>query len=241
MVRSTLLNNVDHQDLRVDLAHGAQYGDAINQVLVFPTEFEELQREYPIFFRKDEAGEYLAIALLGLDRDENLYLDGNEWKARYVPAVQARGPFLIGLHDREVDGETQREPMVHVDLDHPRVGAENGYPVFLPHGGNSPYLDRIATVLQRLHRGVEIAPAMFAAFEQAGLIEPVALDISLSETEQYRVPDCFTIGAEALATLEGAQLESLNRAGFLALAFHVLASVGNVGRLIEMKNARRGA
>uniref|UniRef100_UPI0025F8E060 SapC family protein n=1 Tax=uncultured Caulobacter sp. TaxID=158749 RepID=UPI0025F8E060 len=92
-----LLNNVDHADLRVIVSYGVAYGDALNQVLVLPTEFEAVQREYPILIRKDAAGAWQAVALLGLDRDENLFLDETGWNARYVPAVQRRGPFSIAL------------------------------------------------------------------------------------------------------------------------------------------------
>ncbi len=74
MTNKVLLNNVDHQDLKVVVRHSAAYGDGINQALVFPTEYEALQREYPILFRRDEDGEFHSVVLLGLDRDEHLFL-----------------------------------------------------------------------------------------------------------------------------------------------------------------------
>ena len=36
MTRIVLLNNVDHGDLRVSTARGAQWGEAVNRVPVFP-------------------------------------------------------------------------------------------------------------------------------------------------------------------------------------------------------------
>ena len=48
------LNNIDHHDLGFVHLHGVAFGDNINQMLVFPTEFEEIQREYPIFFRRTD-------------------------------------------------------------------------------------------------------------------------------------------------------------------------------------------
>ena len=105
MTRTVLLSNVDHHRLRLTPRHGAAYGDSVNQVLIFPTEFEEIQREYPIFFLKGGDGAFQAVALLGLDRDENLFLEGEAWQARYVPAVQARGPFSIALQEREQGAE----------------------------------------------------------------------------------------------------------------------------------------
>lgn len=238
MTRNVLLNNVDHADLRVAERHGSAFGDAVNQLLVFPTEFADLAREYPIFFRRGGEGTFQAVALLGLARDENLFIEGERWRARYVPAVQRRGPFLIGFQNA---GDGRREPMMLVDLDDPRVGDSGGEPVFLPHGGNSPYLDGVAGALRTIHDGVEVAGAMFEAFEASGLIEPVKLEIRLSETEEVRVPDLHTISDARLAALDGVALERLNRAGFLRAAFLVAASTANVNRLIELKNRAAAA
>jgi len=236
MAKPVLLDNVAHADLRVATGYAARFGDGVNQCAVFPTEFDDLQREYPILFRKDKDGAFYAVALLGLDRDENLFLNDDGWHARHVPAVHQRGAFMIGMVDRGADG---REAMIHVDLDHPRVGAAGGQPVFLPHGGQSPYLDHIVRVLQVVHDGLIQRDAMFATFEAAGLIEPVRLDIALDAVTRYDIPDCYTIDTGRLTQLDGAALAALNRAGFLRHAVLVASSLGNVSRLIELKNRRR--
>jgi hypothetical protein len=241
MTNRVLLNNVDHGDLRVATGHGPAFGDAINQVLIFPTEFEGIQREYPIFFRKDAEGAFQSVALLGLDRDENLFLDdasdGGGWNARYVPAIQQRGPFSIALRSGS------DEPMIHVDLDDARIvaakGEGAGEPVFLPAGGNSPYLQHVARLLGVIYDGLEISKSMFAAFEAANLIEPVDVEIKLDEHTQYDLPDLYTISQARFADLDGAALEGLHRSGFLAAAQWVLSSLGNVGLLVELKNRRR--
>ena len=237
MTRTIQLNNVDHHDLNVITRHAAEFGDAVNEVLIFPTEFEDIQREYPIFFRFDASGDLQAVALLGLDRDENLFLDESGWQADYVPAAHQRGPFVIGT------GEEGGEPMIHVDPDHPRIvrGAGEGQPLFLPEGGNSPYLEHVAGVLRTIHTGLDLIRPMFEAFEDAELIERVAVQVQLSDTEQYDLPDYSTISAERLGMLDGAALKRLHRAGFLYPAFLVVASTANVNRLIERKLARINA
>ncbi|WGL18354.1 SapC family protein [Microbulbifer bruguierae] len=236
MTQSVLLDNVNHHDLKVITGYSEKFGDNVNQVLTLPTEYLDIQKEYPIFFHRDNtSGEYQSVALLGLDRDENLFLDENGWNATYIPAVRARGPFLIGLQG------ASGSPMIHVDMDNPRVNRDRGQPVFLTHGGHSPYLERISGILQLIHRGVTESKGMFAAFESCGLIEPVRLELKLNEGEQYTIEHFSTISREKLAALDGAQLEALNRQGYLQLAFHVLASQGNVSRLIELKNRRSAA
>src|SRR5690606_42107381 len=85
---TVLLNNVDHHDLRVITRHAAELGDAVNQTLVFPTEFESVQRHYPIVFRRDAEGALRPVALLGLAQGDNLLLDGaGGWRPAYVPAL----------------------------------------------------------------------------------------------------------------------------------------------------------
>nr|WP_295660601.1 SapC family protein [Polymorphobacter sp.] len=237
------LNNIDHAGLRVIAAHGAAWGDAVNQIPVFPTEFEAVQREFPIVLHRAPDGTWEALALLGLDRDENLFLDGDRWSARYVPALLERGPFSIGIHTGP-DGT--REPMVHIDTAHPRVvpagsAAANAEPLFLPHGGNAPYLERMQDALQVIHTGYLAQAAMFAALAEAGLIEPVRIEIQLDETLRYDLVDFHTIGVEALARLTGSVLENLHRQGLLAAAVHIASSLGNVSRLIELKNAKRAS
>lgn len=231
------INNVDHADLRVSPRAGVGFGDAVNQALVFPAEFEDVQREFPIVFRRREA-ELHAYALLGLDRDENLFLADQRWTSRYVPASLRRGPFSIGMA-RSAAGAEPGNPMIHVDMDDPRVGVGEGegFPLFLEHGGNAPYLDHMAGVLRLLYQEMEAAPAVYAAFDKAELLAPVTLSIDVSDERRYTVPDVFVIDVERLATLAGESLERLHRLGLLRLATLAVASLGNVASLIARKRA----
>jgi len=234
MTGPVLLNNIEHADIRVRLGHGAAFGDAVNQIELLPTELEAAQREYPIVLRRTPENGWRAFALLGLDARENLFLDGESWRARYVPALAQRGPFSIGI-PREGG-----EPMVHIDLDHPRVSRGEGEPLFRDHGGNAPYLDHIAKVLQVIYAGAEVAPTMFAAFESAGLTAPATLEIELPNGRKYHVPDCHTVDLATLARLDGDTLAALNARDFLRAAVWIASSLGNVGRLIELKAAKDG-
>lgn len=238
MTNKALLNNIDHANLRVTAKHGPAYGDSVHQALIFPTEFADVQREYPILFCRDDSTQSLqSVALLGLEENENLFLDDAGWRARYVPASMARGPFSIALHRNK--GSDTPEPMIHVDLDDPRIDENEGERLFLPHGGNSPYLERVSEALQRIHRGAEIATSMFDAFSETDLIAPVRLELMLSETEKYNIVDYFSISEERLRALDGAALERLNKGGFLQMAFWAVSSLGAMSRLIELKKRKR--
>lgn len=242
MARSVVLNNVAHKDLRVKPGYSAEFGDAINNCIVFPTEFAFVQREYPIVFRRDTNGDLVALAMLGFEKEENLFLDGKGgWDARYVPAAQARGPFLIGLQPSQDGDGNARKPVINVDLDDPRISRTEGVPVFLPQGGNAPYLEHVNRMLQLIYDGSDLAKSMFAAFEEAGLIEGMELDVKLDASMSYKVPGFLTISQEKLAGLTGETLEKLHSRGFLHLAALVATSLGNVTWLVELKNRKRAA
>jgi hypothetical protein len=240
MARHVLLNNVEHKNLRVITRCGAQFGHNIGNVVVFPTEYREVQREYPIFFRKDPGGDgYLSVAMLGFTKDENLFLDETGWNARYLPAVVARGPFLIGFQEAQVDGEMRKSPVIHIDLDHPQVSETEGESLFLPLGGNAPYLQQVTSVLDRIHRGLALSKEMFAAFTALNLIDPITLELKLAPDQQQSLLGLYSIDTEKMRALDATSLAELNRAGFLESAYLAIASVRNVRRLLDFKSARR--
>jgi len=239
MARYELLNNVAHKDLRVVTRFGAEFGDAIGMVPAFPTEYAELQREYPIFFRKDpESGQFQSVALLGFERDENLFLQGERWNANYLPGVIARGPFLIGFQERQDEGELRREPVIHVDLEHARVGRGEGEAVFLPQGGHSPYLQHIIDILRGINDGIEAGKAMFAALDSLELIQPIGLDVRFDDSHSVSLTGLHGIDRDRLAALDAAALHALHQAGLLEGIYLVLASMHNLRRLIAEKQRR---
>ena len=230
---SVLLNNVDHHDLRVITRGGAEFGDAVNQVMVFPTEFEAIQRELPIVLRPDAEARLRPVALLGLARDENLFLDPSDgWQTVAIPALLQRGPFSIAASQHD-----EAEPVIRIDLDHPRLSREDGEAVFLPHGGNTRYLERVRDTLRAIYVGNQLLDPMAEAFVNAELLRPVNLELQVAEGEAYAISDAQTIDRERLAALDGAALDRLHRAGFLHSAFMIAASLANLQRLVDMKGA----
>jgi len=239
MARYELLNNVAHKDLRIVTRFGREFGDEVGMVPAFPTEFAELQREYPIFLRRErDGGQWQAVALLGFEANENLFLHDGRWNAGYLPGYVARGPFLIGFQEQNVDGELRNEPVIHVDVDHARIGAGEGEAVFLPHGGHSAYLEHVITVLRGIRDGTEFGTAMFAAFDSMGLLQPVNLDVQLDDKHRVSVSGLHGIDREKLTALDAGSLQRLNQAGFLEGAYLVLASLYNVRRLMAEKQRR---
>lgn len=233
MTDTTRLDNVAHAALRIATAHGPAYGDAVNQIALFLPEFEEAQRHYPILFRRVDAKPLQAVAILGFERDENLFLDGERWDADYVPAMARRGPFLIGM--------SEGEPMIHIDLAHPRVVKDEGgagEPLFLPQGGHAPALEHSLDALRAIHLGHDAAPTMTGLFDELGVVQAVTLNVRVTENHSYSFKDYLAVTPERIAALDGAQLARLNQAGLLGSAVFAASSLANMQRLIARKQRR---
>jgi hypothetical protein len=234
MANPVLLNNIEHKDLRVITRHAPDLGDSHPYVPTFPAEFRLLQAHYPIVFRKmGQAEPFEPVALLGFEADENLFLGEGGWEAASIPLLVERLPFLIGQHGDEA--------MIHIDIDSPRISKTEGEPLFLEHGGMTPYLEHVNSMLLAIHEGMQSNAAFVEALEKYKLIESFALDIELDNGSQNRLAGFYTIHEENLNALDAAALDSLHKAGFLSAIFFQLASLSNFRAMIERKNQRHAA
>jgi hypothetical protein len=239
MAKHVLLDNVSHKALRVRTGYRPGCGYDANLARVFPSEFCELLREYPLFFIKDtESGHFEAIALLGLAKGENLYLDEGGWDAVYVPLSVQRQPFLIGFQTQEPDGLPTQVPVIHIDLDHPSVSETDGEALFLPHGGLSPYLERVESILATIHQGHDASRAFSQVLVGLELIESLKLEVQLEDGTMQVLEGLYKIDEGKLRELSGNALEILHRKGYLRDIYLMLASLQNMPRLIEKQNRR---
>jgi hypothetical protein len=119
MTNVVVLNSQTHRSLRVQGAASAQLGDNQRFVQVIITEFPHLVLQYPILFSKDaDTGAFYCGVMLGFDEGENLFLSDGKGHDGYRPLNLQRMPFYTAGSD------------LAIDLDHARVGADNGQPLF---------------------------------------------------------------------------------------------------------------
>lgn len=237
MTNRVLLDNVTHKNLKINRVYGDEQGDNVNVARVFPVELGQLQNEYPLFFFKNaDTGDFETIALLGFSDNENLYLGASAWEASSIPLSIERQPFLIGYQEQDVDGAPTQVPVVHVDMDHPSVGDTVGEPVFLPQGGESPFLERVSSVLMTIHQGYQDSQAFSNALVGLELIESLAVDIEFDDGTRQGLAGLCVINEDRLKNLGASALETLHKQGYLQHVYMMLASMPNLADLIRKKN-----
>ena len=237
MPNHAILDPHTHRHLRVRTEPGAENGDGVMACLTVPIEFRRVQNEFPILFRRDlESGKFAALALMGFENGENLYLESGSWEASYRPMALAIQPFLVG---RTASGEGPAQ--VHIDLSHPRIASEGeGVGLFDEHGQPTPLLEQVAAMLGDLDEGYRSSQGFFEALERHELLEPLAVDVELADGSKHRLVGYHIVNEDRLAALDGAALAELHRAGYLMPTFMALASLSNLAELARRKNRRMG-
>lgn len=236
MTRHAILDSNTHRDLRVRIDAGADLGDGVMATLTVPSEFRRVQGYFPILFRR-EAGQaqFFAVALLGFESGENLFLDGARWTAGYRPLSLAIQPFLIG---RPADGAGPGQ--VHIDLAHPRIAqGDEGVRLFDASGLPTPFLEDIADKLGDLDEGHRDSAAFFAALAAHDLLEPFTLEVTLGDGSVNSLVGFHIIDEARLRALDAAALGALHEGGHLMPIFMALASLAQIEPLIARKNRRQ--
>lgn len=235
MSNHQVLNPAEHGALRIRTEASAAMGDAVMAALAVPAEFRRLACEYPILFRHDpQSNSFSALALLGFEDGENLFLDGGDWQASLRPLSLAIRPFLVG-RSRQEGGQSR----VHIDMDHPRVSTTGeGTLVFDEAGRPTPFLEDVAAMLGALDEGYRASDAFFAALDRYDLIESIALDVAMPDGGQQRLVGHHLINEDKLARLEPGALAELHREGHLLPAYAALMSLGNLAKLARRKAER---
>lgn len=235
MPQHAVLDRNLHRELRVRAEPSAELGDAVMACLTVPIEFRRVQNEFPILFRRNlETNAFSAIALMGFEDGENLFLGDGGWDAQYRPMALAIQPFLVGR-----PGSGDETPQVHIDLGHARIARQGeGVALFDEMGRPSPYLEQIAAMLGDLDEGYRGMPAFFDALARHDLIEPLAVDVELNDGSKNRLVGYHIINEDRLAALPAEALGELHEAGHLMPIFMVLASLSNLSKLARRKELR---
>jgi len=237
MSRHVILTSEEHGTLRVRTEASAELGDAVMTSFTVPFEFRRIQHDFPILFRRDiETGRFSALALLGFESGENLFLQDGRWIADYRPLAMAVQPFLLG-RSASGDGPSQ----VHIDLDHPRVSYNrDGVLLFDSSDRPTPFLEQIGEMLAELDAGYRASEDFFAALDRYDLLEPFALDVELKDGSKHRMVGYHLINEDKLRTLEPNAIAELHSEGHLMPIFMALASLSNLPKLIALKSRGDG-
>lgn len=234
MPNFALVNKDYHHDVLINTERSAALGDNVQLAMTFPAEFRSIQTAYPIVFRKSDDDDFLPVALLGFEQNENLFLNDAGWDAAYVPAMIRKEPFLIGTQG---DGDDPAR-VLSMDMDNPRVNREKGEALYGELGEMTEFLESQAAMLEVIYRGNQENALFVKALLDQDLLESVTFEVTLSDGSRNSLLGFYTINEEKVAELDAETLHLMNRNDMLMPLFMVMASTGNIQRLVDLKNAK---
>jgi hypothetical protein len=238
--RMTNLANLDrsaHKNLRVQEEKAFGACKEITMCAVMLNEIPRLVIEYPLALtRHGETGQFICVALFGVDPDRNLYWKDERWNSVTVPLNVGRQPFFVGMADNPAAGEGAKGLVTCIDLDNPGVQTSEGEPLFDANGAETPYLRHKLALIAELLDGEQKTRAFADRLAALDLLQSIQLELKSPEQPPRKITGLYSINETRLRSLDAAILAELNGAGYLHAMYAMLSSLGHLQIL-----ARRGA
>lgn len=210
----------------------------LNAVFVAGVEFGDAAREYPLVFVQaglDDDGQHAIapIAVLGMVKDENLFIENKAWRALYMPAVLASYPFAIGRLDAE-------RFAICFDGAWSGLSGTEGEPLFTPEGEATAFVQQVQARLEALEQETQRTRLMCRRLRDLDLLREMRFDATMPDGSQFAVDGFLTVDDKKLDALDTEQVMELHRSGLLGLVHAHYVSMGNMRKLLDWHIARHG-
>lgn len=200
---------------RFAFAHGSHVVPAVVDEMVVGG------RSLPIVFVPG-ASSPSPVFLVGLRANRNALIgDDGSWRGDYVPAFIRRYPLIYG----EVDGA---EPIACVD---PTGFADTGEPLFTDDGTETPFLAERLRLMNDYFIAAKRTETFVARLAALDLLRPVTIDAAFRGGDVASLHGLLTIDGAKLEGLADADFLALRTDGFLPAIYAALASLGTLDAL----------
>ena len=224
---------------RVVLPEGRKLPLVFHKLTALPlsfTEFTAASRDYPIaFVSGDGGGSFVAMAVLGLENQQNLFVapDGT-WDANvYLPAYVRRYPFCMTRVT--VDGQEQPERIACVEK---RAINAQGEALYDAQGNPLPVWDERRKLLFEYEADIVRSEELARTLAELKLLEIFTMQAIPNEGTPLAMTGMYRVAEQKLVELAPEQLKDLTQKGILARVYAHLISLNNFGRLLDRRVAQ---
>ena len=204
----------------------------MNAIFVAGVEFGDVCREYPILFVRagnDAQGkpQVAPIAALGLAPRENLFLQGKDWRALYIPALLRAYPFALS--------RTGDRAVLSIDIGWAGLSQTEGLALFDEQGEPSEQLKTLTQQLEQMELQVQRTHEICRLLVEKDLLRAMRFDAELPGGEKLQVDGFLSVDEKQLATLSDADLLLLHKNGMMGLVYAHLVSLGNLRKMVQWR------
>ncbi|WP_297727635.1 SapC family protein [Limnohabitans sp. Rim8] len=228
-----VLNKDAHKGLHIK-SGDARFASKVSSVPILMAEFPEACLEYPIVFTKSSEGQWMALAITGLTKDSNSFVDASgRWNARYVPASVRRYPFILA---EGIDGKLS----LAADLSAPHLGKE-GAPLFDEKGQPTELVTGVMKSLAEFQDQANLTASVAQKLDDAKLLTQQNMQVKLSDGRNAVVEGVWIVDEAKLRDLSNDNILSLFKGGALAAVHAHMMSLRNLVVLLELTEAVKTA
>lgn len=230
------LDRVAHRALKLDrTARDLSRFKELNAFFVSAGEFADACRDFALVWvtaGKDPQGNALVapIAVFGLQAKQNLCIDNDQWRVRYIPAMLRFYPFAMAR-------TSDTEIVLCVDEAWKGLSNDSGELLFNADGTPTELVAGIQQQLQAFEADVERTKVMGARLMALGLLREMRFDATLPDGQKIEVNGFLAVDEEKLTKLDDTVLVELARSGLLGMIHAHQISMGNMTRLVEWQAA----
>ncbi|NRA70042.1 MAG: SapC family protein [Gammaproteobacteria bacterium] len=194
-------------------------------------EFATAAQEFPVVFIKDpDTGQFRAIALLGLNPNQNLFIKNGEWQAQYIPEALTIYPFVLSN-----DTNNNDSLLLCLDADSSLVNEQEGAALFDEKGQQMPWLAEKGEQLVSLVEKNQLTEMFIKALTDNDLLKPQTLTIQTPQGKDYSLNGLYVIDQQQLDQLDDPSYSVLRQRGFIAPIYASLMSMQRVKFLAAMQ------
>ena len=232
MATLSKLTPEQHQNLKLKDTAVLDYAKKLHMIQLRASEIPRVTNSLPVFFsRNEQTGEWALSAITCFRPGNNLFISGDRLDTLYSPLALRTYPLYL----MKADNEKGYTPGIVEDSD--AFTTEDGEPLFTDNGQASLMLDEKLKLLESTIKEDIQTYQFINKVEELGLIKPVDLMITSQEQGSQALKGLQTVDEDALQKLSGAQLEELNKAGYLVPIHAMLISIFQINALVQRHNA----
>ncbi len=223
------LNKEMHGDWSVESVSNYKHTSETNSLYIAAIEFIKAANEYPIVFGMGADDSVFPVVILGLRKNENLYINKKgEWLANYIPAYVRRYPFILAIDENVSDKFT-----VCVDSECPGFNNKGqGTRLFDEDGNESDLLKNSVEFLKEYQNHIQLTTLFCNNIKELGLLEPMKADVKMADGEEISLGGFMGINREKLKALDSETMENLVKTDQMELIYAHLISLGNIDSLM---------
>ena len=223
--KPVVLDREQHKGLRLKNTD-ARFAAKNQAVPLLAAEFPEACLEYPIVFTQGQDGQWLALALTGLQANANAFVDARGlWNARYVPASVRRYPFILA------EGANDQLSLA-ADLAAPQLGTE-GEALFDDKGEPTELAKNVLQMLADFQNQATATAAMVQKLHEAQLLTQQNLQVKLGDERSAVVEGVWIVDEAKLRQLPDDKVLAWFKDGSLAAIHAQMLSLRNLLPLLQ--------